>query len=165
VLIRSFKQVVERVPNARLVIAGGGEDEKRLKKVSHDMELCKRIEFKGKVTDSERLRLMQQAWVFVNPSMMEGWGITTIEANACGVPVVASNVPGLRESVKSPETGYLVPYGDVDALAERIAQLLESPEQRARMSQNALRWARQFDWDLSAQKTLAIIKEIELAKT
>jgi glycosyltransferase involved in cell wall biosynthesis len=58
-----------------------------------------------------------------------------------------------------------VPYGDVDALAERIAQLLESPEQRARMSQNALRWARQFDWDLSAQKTLAIIKEIELAKT
>ncbi len=165
VLIRSFKQVLERVPSARLVIAGGGEDEKRLKKVSHDLELCKHIEFKGKVSDADRLSLMQQAWVFVNPSMMEGWGITTIEANACGVPVVASNVPGLRESVQNPHTGYLVPYGDTHALAESITKLLESPELRQRMSQNALQWAQQFDWELSAQKTLMLITEPALAKT
>jgi glycosyltransferase involved in cell wall biosynthesis len=108
---------------------------------------------------------MQRAWVFVNPSMMEGWGITTIEANACGVPVVASNVPGLRESVQNPHTGYLVPYGDVDALATRITELLVSPELRGEMSKNAITWAQQFDWELSAQKTLALITNLTTVKT
>lgn len=165
VLIRAFKQIIKKVPTARLIIAGGGEQEAELRKVSHSLELCKHIEFKGKVSDAERLALLQQAWVFVNPSMMEGWGITTIEANACGVPVVASNVPGLRESVRNPHTGYLVPYGDEAGFAERIVELLETPALRAEMGKNALAWASKFDWKLSSEQTLRLISETELLKT
>ena len=161
VLIRSFKQILEKIPTARLVIAGGGEEEARLRGVSHELELCKHIEFKGKVSDKDRLLLLQQAWVFVNPSMMEGWGITTIEANACGVPVVASNVPGLRESVRNPHTGYLVTYGNEAEFAGRIVELLESPALREEMGRNALAWASGFDWELGAKKTLKLITQAD----
>jgi glycosyltransferase involved in cell wall biosynthesis len=101
---------------------------------------------------------MQRAWVFVNPSMMEGWGITTIEANACGTPVVASDVPGLRDSVQNPHSGFLVPHGNSQILGEKILQLLEDGALRSRMTANALKWANQYDWDSSASKSIRILK-------
>ena len=153
VLIRSFEKVLLEVPNARLVIAGGGEDEFRLRAVSEKLGLGEQVEFLGKVSDVEKLALLQQAWVFVNPSMMEGWGITTIEANACGVPVVASDVPGLRESVRADKTGLLVAHGDVAELATAISTLLSQNKTRERMAKNALAWANEFDWDASASKS------------
>ncbi len=161
VLVRAFERVRKIIPSAKLVIAGGGEEELHLKELVKEKKLSRAVSFKGKVTDVEKLSLLQQAWVFVNPSMMEGWGITTIEANACGVPVVASNVPGLRESVQNPHTGYLVPYGDEEALAKRITEVLEQPELREAMGRNALIWAKNFDWELSTQKTLTLILEAE----
>ncbi len=161
VLVRAFEKVRNKLPNAKLIIAGGGEEEHSLRELVRERKLSHAVKFKGKVTDAEKLSLLQQAWVFVNPSMMEGWGITTIEANACGVPVVASNVPGLRESVQNPHTGYLVPYGDEDALAKRITELLEQPELREAMGRNALIWAKNFDWELSTRKTLTLILKAE----
>ena len=77
-----------------------------------------------------KLNLYQKAWVFMNPSLIEGWGITSIEANACGTPVVASNVPGLRDSVRNPHTGFLVTYGDVDGFVNKITLLLENKSLR-----------------------------------
>ncbi len=88
---------------------------------------------------------------------MEGWGITTIEANACGTPVVASRVSGLKDSVKNPHTGYLVDYGDVDAFADKIAKLLTNKTVRSSMSEEAENWAKKFDWNISANKSLEII--------
>lgn len=161
VLVKAFERVRKMIPTARLVIAGGGEEELRLRELVKEKKLSRAVSFKGKVTDAEKLSLLQQAWVFVNPSMMEGWGITTIEANACGVPVVASNVPGLRESVQNPHTGYLVPYGDEEMLAGRIIDLLEQPELREEMSKNAILWAKNFDWELSADKTLELIAQVK----
>jgi glycosyltransferase involved in cell wall biosynthesis len=88
---------------------------------------------------------------------MEGWGMTTIEANACGTPVVASNVGGLRDSVYNLHSGYLVPYGDVDVFAQRIMELLQDDDTRNRMSEEATAWARNFDWDKSAEDFLGLL--------
>lgn len=104
------------------------------------------VDFTGRVGEEEKVTLLQKAWVAVNPSLMEGWGITTIEANACGTPVVASNVPGLRDSVMNPHAGYLVEYGDVDAFAERILKIMENDELREKMNGAALKWASNFSW-------------------
>ena len=106
----------------------------------------------------EKIKLYQKAWVFVNPSFMEGWGITTIEANACATPVVASNVPGLRDSVRNPHSGFLVPYGSINEFSTKIIELIKDDSLRAKMSIEGLSWAQQFDWQKSADKSLEIFK-------
>ena len=157
VLIRAFASVAADMPNARLIIAGSGEEENYLKNLTRDLTLGSQIEFLGKVSEVDKINLLQKAWVFVNPSLMEGWGITTLEANACGTPVIASDVPGLRDSVKNSNTGYLVPYGETEELSNKIIELLRDQGKREQMSQNAHDWAKQFDWGKSSEQFLSAI--------
>lgn len=157
VLIRAFELLHLAHPQARLVIAGGGEDEGNLKKLTQMLGLTSVVSFLGKIEEELKVFLMQQAWVFANPSSMEGWGITSIEANACGTPVVASNVPGLRDSVQNPHTGYLVEYGNPAAFAEKIDLLISNSKQRHFMEQESLDWAAKFDWNEQAEKALEVM--------
>lgn len=157
VLIRAFWYVAAQVNQAKLIIAGEGEERGALQKLTDELGLAGRVIFTGKVSEDEKLELLQKAWVFCNPSMIEGWGITSIEANACGVPVVASNVPGLRESVQNPHTGFLVEYGNAEKFAEKIHTILADPKLREFMSHESLDWAKNFSWQKSAQKSLEVL--------
>jgi glycosyltransferase XagB len=157
VLIKAFATVRTDVPGAKLVIAGDGDDMGRLKKVVADLKLTQQVTFLGKVSEEKKLRILQESWVCVNPSMMEGWGITVIEANACGTPVVASDVPGLRDSVRDGETGLLAPYGDSVALAGRISLILTDEAMRRSFSHQAIVWAQNFDWNTSSEKFINAI--------
>ncbi len=150
VLVKAFAQVATRRPDAQLVVGGTGEAMEDLKGLTAKLKIASKVKFLGYVPEPRKIRLMQQAWVFVNPSYAEGWGITTIEANACGTPVIASDVPGLRDSVKSPETGRLVPYGDVAAFATSILHVIDDNELRLTMSVSAKAWSDTFDWQASA---------------
>jgi len=156
VFIRAAKRVLEKLPQAEVVIAGDGEEKTKLKKLSKKLDV--KVRFLGKVSEKQKVELFQKAWIFVNPSSMEGWGITTIEANACGTPVLASNVPGLRDSVNNPHTGYLFPYGKSDQLAELIIKLVENQDLRKKLSEESIDWAKQFDWKTSAANSLKILK-------
>ncbi len=156
-LIQAFKIVAQKNPKARLTIAGEGEEKSHLQHLAFKLELSDKITFVGKVNEKEKVGLLQQAWVFVNPSIMEGWGITTIEANACGTPVVAADVPGLRDSVQNPESGYLVPHENIDQFAEKIGIILSNYLIREKMSRQAVEWAKQFDWHKSAIKCEKIL--------
>jgi glycosyltransferase involved in cell wall biosynthesis len=157
VLIHSFARINRALPQARLVIGGSGEELRSLKRLVKKLGLTETITFTGKLTEQEKIQLYQKAWVFVNPSLREGWGITSIEANACGTPVVASDVPGLRDSVRNPHTGFLVRYGDANAFAEKILQLLTDPRLRKRLRQGALSWANRFSWEYSAKQFLHVM--------
>lgn len=150
-LIQAFARIIQKVPETSLIIAGDGDEKIRLVKLASRLGLADKIHFYGKVTEARKLEIMRASWVFVNPSMMEGWGITTIEANACGTPVVASDVPGLRDSVKDGETGLLSPYGDIDALAEKITSLLLNGHLRDKLAAKAIVWSKQFAWDKSSE--------------
>lgn len=166
VLIRAFVQVQKNIPDARLIIAGEGEEEYALRHLVDHLGMREHIAFKGRVTETEKKSLLQKAWVAVNPSFFEGWGITTIEANACGTPVVAANVAGLRDSVIDTKTGYLVDYGDSGQLAEKIELLLSDSKKRLALGREARRWAENFEWDKSADLFLATLEatvETELA--
>lgn len=158
IFIESAVEVLKYVPSVRFVIAGDGEEKQKLQKLVKFLKLEKYIKFLGKVTQNTKVRLYQQTWVFVNPSMMEGWGMTVIEANACGAPVVASHVPGLMDSVHNPSSGYLVPYGDSQAFAEKIILLLNNENLRSKMSKQAINWAQNFEWKKSADNSLKILK-------
>jgi glycosyltransferase involved in cell wall biosynthesis/O-antigen/teichoic acid export membrane protein len=157
VLLNAAQKIFEKVPNAQLLIAGEGEEHHRLQQLADRLGISDKVEFLGRVSEEMKGELYKTAWVFVNPSYMEGWGITTIEANACGTPIVASRVAGLVDSVKNPHTGFLVTYGDVDAFAERIGQLLTDTRLRTQMSQEAIVWAGEFTWEKSAKKALEVL--------
>lgn len=152
VLIKSFVQVIKKFPNAELVIAGTGDERENLEGLARALGIYHSVTFAGKVTELQKRRLLQKAWVFANPSMQEGWGITTIEANACGTPVIASNVPGLRDSVNNPHTGYLVEYGNVDQFAKKINEVLSKRPLRQKMEKESVKWSGRFTWDVSAKQ-------------
>ncbi|HEC82896.1 MAG TPA: glycosyltransferase family 1 protein, partial [Firmicutes bacterium] len=153
-------EVAVRVPRARMKIAGSGDYLPRLKKLASCLGIDDRIEFLGFVNDSAKVAMLREAHVVVNPSSKEGWGVTVIEANACGTPVIASDVPGLRDAVVDGKTGFLVPYGDVKAFAEKIVRVLEDDTLRQQLSEEAVRWARRFHWDTSAEAMMQTIEEV-----
>jgi len=111
---------------------------------------------------------LQVAWpvatarLAVCPSVKEGWGITVTEANALGVPVVATDAPGLRDAVRDGETGVLVPDDAPEAfskqLADAIEALIEDPVRLARLASEARAWARRFDWDASGEQMARAIE-------
>jgi glycosyltransferase involved in cell wall biosynthesis len=92
--------------------------------------------------------------------MKEGWAISVIEADACGTPAIAYNVPGLRDSIRDGETGLLVPYSNIDELANAIVSILVDSELRQRLSSGALQWASNFSWDRSAQAFMDILLQV-----
>ncbi|MEK7598635.1 MAG: glycosyltransferase [Patescibacteria group bacterium] len=159
ILLRAFCQVLEKQPDAQLIIAGTGDAEKYLRDLALSLGLTdQQINFKGRVAEKEKINLLQKAWALVNPSMMEGWGIVVIEANACGTPVIASDVPGLRDSVRASESGYLVPYGDVSGFAREILNIFQNNQLREKMGKNARAWAENFAWEKSSEKFLEILE-------
>lgn len=159
ILIRAFKKVIKKYSQAILIIAGTGDAEKYLKNLSAELGFNeKQIIFMGKVSEEEKIKLLQSAWVMVNPSFMEGWGVVVIEANACGTPVIASNVSGLCDSVSDRKSGYLVPYGNVDSFADKILYIIENKEYRGKMNLEARTWAENFNWEKSSAEFLEFIE-------
>ncbi len=137
-----------------LWIAGGGSDRARLERVAADVG-GGAVRFLGFVSEERKLELYRRAWAVVFPSPKEGWGITNLEAAGCGTPAVASNSPGLRESVRDGETGLLVPHGDVAALEGALLALATEPALRARLAAGARAFAVSLSWEKAAAETEA----------
>jgi glycosyltransferase involved in cell wall biosynthesis len=111
------------------------------------------VRFLGFVPEEAKLALLRRTWANIFPSPKEGWGITNVEAAACGTPSLASDSPGLRDSVRHGETGYLVPHGDPGALAARMLELAGDPRLVERMGRQARRFAEQLSWERAALET------------
>ncbi len=152
-VIRAFARVT--APGAVLEIAGAGDYRPALERLIASLDLADRVRFLGFITEEEKLALLRRAWAVALASPKEGWGLTNVEAEACGTPVVASNSPGIRESVRHGETGFLVPHGDVAAMAEAMNRLAADPALVASMGANARRFAASFTWDRCARETEA----------
>lgn len=158
VLIKAFEQVLHTHKDAKLYIAGSGEDEALLKKLAKDLRIANKVIFKGRVTEEEKAILYKSAWVAVQPSIVEGWGLTNLEANFCGTTVVASNTDGLKESVLHEKTGLLVEQENVDEFAKAISKIIEDNNYRNFLEKNAIEWAHKFTWDNSSKVALRLIK-------
>lgn len=160
-LLRAMKIIVDqkKLDNVKLTIAGRGEYEE-LKKMVNDLEISDYMELLGEISENEKVELLNKAWIYVTTSTREGWGLTVIEANACGTPAIAFNVPGLRDSIVDGETGLLVPYGDVEALANAIIKVSSDEGLREKLSRNAIEWAKQFSWKKTAEEFLKIVEGI-----
>jgi len=151
-LIRAFKLVKQRIPDARLMVVGSGDYREKLEHLCAELQLGGDVEFPGFVAVDDKVERMRRAHVAVLPSLKEGWGLTNIEANSVGTTVIAANSPGLRDSVRDGETGFLYEYGNIEQLAEKLLAVLTDESLRTKLEQGALRWAENFDWDQAAQK-------------
>jgi glycosyltransferase involved in cell wall biosynthesis len=145
--------------SAELVIAGKGDHRGALEARARQLGVGASVRFLGYVSEERKRDLLRRAWVHVLTSPKEGWGISNLEAASCGTPTVASDSPGLRDSVLHGETGYLVPHGDVAALATRIGELIRDPVSREEMGRAARRFAERFSWDSSARAVLEVLEE------
>ena len=164
VMLSAVAPLVSTVPQLEIIVIGRGADRTRLERLARELGLSSRTRFLGFLDDDERDRWLADSRVCVCPSEKEGWGLTVIEANAVGTPVVASDAPGLRDSVRHGETGWLAPIGDTAAFSARIAALLSADERGEAMAAKAATWARRFDWDAAAREMeLAIARVREAA--
>jgi glycosyltransferase involved in cell wall biosynthesis len=143
-----------------LDICGQGDDRPRLEAVAAELRLGDAVRFLGFVSEEEKRRLLRQAWAVVFPSPKEGWGITNVEAAACGTPALASDSPGLRESVRHGVTGYLEPHGDAQALANRMLALAADSALVDRLGRAARTFAEGLSWDSAARATVAHIQQV-----
>jgi glycosyltransferase involved in cell wall biosynthesis len=151
--VRAFGIVKEKVPDAELWIMGRGNLENKLRKMAGEG-----VRFLGLTSNEERRELIKKAWVLVNPSVREGFGLNVIEANALGTPSVSYDVPGLRDSIRHYETGILVKSGGIDALAEAITLVLTNHDIKKRLSENALVYSKSFSWDKVAGEFMNVIE-------
>ena len=151
--IRALAEARGRRPELRLLIAGRGDDQPRLEQLVRELGQEQAIRFLGFVSESDKLALLRQAWANVFPSVKEGWGITNVEAAACATPSLCSDSPGLRDSVRHGETGYLVPHGVPGALAERMMELAGDVKLVERLGRQARQFAESLSWDGAAAQT------------
>jgi glycosyltransferase involved in cell wall biosynthesis len=148
---------------ARLRIAGRGDEEPRLRAQVDALGLGDRVVFEGFVTEERKRELLRACWANVLPSPKEGWGITNVEAAACGTPAVCADSPGLRESVLHGRTGLLAPYGDPAKLADALGALAADPALVERLGAAARGFAEGYSWERSADLTEAHLTEVAAA--
>ncbi len=160
VAIRAFAKLLKYFPTAIFTIAGGGESESELARLVSKLKLTTSVNILGQVSEERKKQILAQNWCMIQPSTIEGWGITVIEANASGTPVVASDVKGLRDSVAHLKTGFLVPAKDVAKFAKAVKKIIDDDELRAQLSEQALTWSKNFSWEVSGRSFTDVIDNI-----
>ena len=164
VLLEAWRLLGEQHPDCRLVLVGAGTASEDLQARAARLPSTARVTFTGFVSEDEKIEWLRKASVVVQPSHKEGWGLTVLEANACGTPVVATDVPGLRDSVRPGLNGLRVPRGDAPALAGALARVLEDSSLRASLSSGALAWAGRFGWDAVADAFAEVLEALAAGK-
>ncbi len=159
-IIEALPEIRRRLPETHLVIAGDGDDLPRLREIARSRGFDDdAVRFTGLVSDQEKVRLYRRAWLALMPSPKEGWGLTVVEASACGTAVLAADSPGLRESVVDGETGFLYPFGDSAACARHALRVLDDGALREKLGAAGRRWADRFTWEAATDATIALLHE------
>lgn len=146
--------------DVQLRIVGEGDRRPALAAQIARLGLADRVQLLGFVSESEKRAALRKAWVHVLTSEKEGWGIANLEAAACATPCVASDSPGLRESVVHGETGLLVRHGDVPGLAGALHTLIGDPALRERMGRQGRAFAERFSWEAAADGVERVLREV-----
>lgn len=159
-VIDSLARLAASGHDVELLVGGSGDRLASLRSHAAGRGVSDRVRFLGFVSEEKKVALLRGAWIHVLTSPKEGWGIANLEAAACGTPTVASDSPGLRESVIDRETGLLVPHGDVAALSDALASLIDDAGRRGEMGRNARVFSERFSWDASADAFEALLRRV-----
>ena len=170
-VLDAFEGIATQNPLARLEMAGRGseQDVSWLRQRIANHPFGDRILFHRDIDDAQKAELLSRAWIFVSPSRFEGWCIAAVEAQACGVPVVASTADGFLDSVRDGETGVLVPNCESSIrkdLVEVVSKLLDDPARREAMGAAGHAWASRHTWsELARRNESFLLETLENART
>ena len=163
VLIRVFGQLQMQHPELplRLLITGGGSMENALKELVYKLGLGKQVVFTGKVTHKAIPDYLNMLDIFAALSFSESFGVSVIEASACGLPVVTTNVGGLKEVVEDRITGLLVPPNNIGKCVESFERLIFDKELRVNMGKNGReRVKKMYNWNDNVAEMIKIYQGV-----
>jgi phosphatidylinositol alpha-mannosyltransferase len=151
----AFALVAAGRPGLRLLVAGRGDSDDVVEDLSADIR--ERIVFLGMVSEEDKARMLRSVDVYVAPNTGgESFGMILTEAMAAGTPVVASDLDAFRRVLDGGRAGCLFPNGDVKALADNLAQLLDSPARRADLAARARAAVAAYDWPVVTTRVLEV---------
>ncbi|MBW1921355.1 MAG: glycosyltransferase family 4 protein, partial [Deltaproteobacteria bacterium] len=166
-LVRAIPKIRVSYPKAKVLVIGSGPEKARLVKLAEILNVQDSVVFKKEIPQEELPDYYCVADVVVLPSIhtrkgeTEGLGVVLLEAMACGVPVVGSNVGGIPDIIKHGETGLLAAEKDPEDLADKILKLVDDKRLRKRVIENGLKLVREnFSWDVIAEKFLQVYREV-----
>lgn len=140
--IRVFERVYQEVPS-KLLLIGDGPERRNMEELCRKIGLCHEVRFLGKQDAVEELLSIGD--LFLMPSASESFGLAALEAMACEVPVISSNIGGLPEVNIHGETGFLSEVGDIEDMARNAIRILKDPQLLKKFRKNALAQAKRFD--------------------
>lgn len=157
-MLQAFTELLPNQPDLELVIVGSGTLQAELMAQAKQLGIAQRVDFKGRLTHHELVGLYQSVTLAVFPFIqakdgdMEGLGLVMVEAMGCGCPVIASDLPAVRDVIRHGETGWLVETADSSALANAIQTLLTQTATRQQLSAQALQSVQNtFGWETISQ--------------
>lgn len=132
----------------------------KLEQVADNLGISRKIRFWGFVSQKKKFDLLARAYMMLNPSLLEGWGLVNIEANSVGLPVIAYNSPGLTDSVKDGETGLICNTNTPEVLASNASKLMRDAKLYKKLEKGAIAWSKRFSWEASIRESLTLIARI-----
>jgi glycosyltransferase involved in cell wall biosynthesis len=145
-LVRAIPILIPEEPNIKLILVGGGSQVDYLRKMVKELHLEKSVSFTGEISNEKAISYLTAADIFVLPSLSEGFSIVSLEAMACGLPVIATKVGVLPEIIENGVNGFLIDSGEPKEIAEKVLQLLGSEDLREEISENNKRKAKDYNW-------------------
>jgi L-malate glycosyltransferase len=159
VVVKAFIEAARQVPDLRLFLLGSGSQAAVLRQLIEQSGLQDRVQFGGQVSQDDLLRYYRAADLYLSASHSDGSSVSLLEALACGLPALISDIPGNREWITPGQNGWLFPDGNAHALAEGICQAARQPERLVDMRRAARALAEQrADWSKNFQELLRAYK-------
>jgi N-acetyl-alpha-D-glucosaminyl L-malate synthase BshA len=157
-VLQTFSLINDKIPS-RILLVGDGPERYKLEELCAKLDLCDRVKFLGKITDT--LGVLSMSDLFILPSETESFGLVALEAMAVGVPVISSNTGGIPEVNVHGVSGYLSNVGDVEDMAQNGVKLLSDDNVLMTFRKNAQERAREFDLDSIVAKYEAVYESLK----
>jgi glycosyltransferase involved in cell wall biosynthesis len=157
-LVRAFAKVSEEIPRARLILAGDGPQRSAVEMLVESLELRDKIQFVGSVSRDRVYELYAGADAFVIASYAEGFCVAAVEALAAGLPIIASDVPALREVLD--DAALFADPDDPDSFKMQLKKVLTTPDLAAQLSTNGSKRSKKFSLEQAAHEYLNIYMQV-----
>ncbi|SEN38333.1 glycosyltransferase [Lihuaxuella thermophila] len=159
-LIKAFAKLEKEFPHSRLLIVGDGPKRAEYEALVEELGIAHKATFTGFVANSEIPYYINQMDIFALPSYRESFGVAAVEAQACGVPVVVTNVGGLPEVVDHEVTGLIIPDNHPDHLVQAFKRLILDESLRKKLGANGVRFVQErYDWIENANRMVALYEK------
>jgi len=161
--IGALPRIIERVPDVRVIFCGEGPLEGKLKALTEEKRIKEYVYFPGSVRNDDLPKYLAAADIYVSSSSSDGTSLSLLEAMACGLPVVVSDVPANLEWIKNGVNGFVVPREESTVLGDRIVELLRNKELRSEFSKkNASTAKEEADWDKNFEKLAGMYQQLRM---